>query len=639
MENQHKLEQLVNDNFPDITTRDNHEDYYEHLIFICRVAVYLPKLWNEETRNIKFLSSEFRKLHQRMTTTRTIDDEALEKDIDELEEILKHDLPDDVDIDNISHNALVTIRKLVRWALNEGRSPTSLWALDGELRGVRYTTRALSDIWRRLPSHGDHGTQDGVAGGQPEDVPAPTGPENASQLNRQLAASPSDINATLSQPTPVRVLPIGHFAGYGVFSSENGRRQTGQTPTFNNLDNRIRPDTYLEIDKHQPSPASAAGSTIVVQAELPERMSRSQRSSAAPATSPAPEFALGANESSDTVERHVAGDFSPSAHAGAGPLASMASMKKRSGPPLPAIPKRSRLATPPQTSHGWFDLERLALDQHVKEGMIYQVIEAAAALCPLSVRVLHPLLLNGQESPQDLIHDLAANVGTITLAPTNLDNHTHWILAVISENVVTIFDSKPASTDKGAIVRKLEHLLPHFCRDADVTFHQCAEQTNDADSGVAVMVNALHIISGQQIPAMTDYGIWRPILAALASGAHHDSFLSDIKLRAPLVSTQSIVIPSALPPIITLADYHLWHKQQATYMEDVARVMRTQHNKVWSDGLQVAAELKGLESRRDRIRESVASLTAVVMGDLAKTKERLEELRAWGEEIAPTLAA
>ncbi|KAF4417862.1 hypothetical protein CFRS1_v015098 [Colletotrichum fructicola] len=480
---------------------------------------------------------------------------------------------------------------------------------------------------------------DGVAGGQPEDVPAPTGPENASQLNRQLAASPSDINATLSQPTPVRVLPIGHFAGYGVFSSENGRGQTGQTPTFNNLDNRIRPDTYLETDKHQPSPASAAGSTIVVQAELPERMSRSQRSSAVPATSPAPEFALGANESSDTVERHVAGDFSPSAHAGAGPLASMASMEKRSGSPLPVIPKRSRLATPPQTSHGGFDLERLALDQHVKEGMIYQVIKAAAALCPLSVRVLHPLLLNGQEPPQDLDHDLAANAGTITLAPTNLNNHTHWILAVISENVVTIFDSKPAFTDKGAIRRRLGHLSPHFRRDADVTFHQCAEQTNDADSGVAVMVNALHIISGQQIPAMTDYGIWRPILAALASGAHHDSFLSDIKLQAPLVSTQSIVIPPALPPIITLADYHLWHKQQATYMEDVARVMRTQHNKVWSDGLQVAAELKGLESRRDRIRESVASLTAVVMGDLAKIKERLEELRAWGEEIAPTLAA
>ncbi|KAF4475324.1 hypothetical protein CGGC5_v016050 [Colletotrichum fructicola Nara gc5] len=533
-----------------------------------------------------------------------------------------HHLPDDVDIDHISHDALVTIRKLVRWALNEGRSPTSLWALDGELRGVRYTTRALSDIWRRLPSHGDHDTQDGVAGGQPEDVPAPTGPENASQLNRQLAASPSDINATLSQPTPVRVLPIGHFAGYGVFSSENGRGQTGQTPTFNNLDNRIRPDTYLETDKHQPSPASAAGSTIVVQAELPERMSRSQRSSAVPATSPAPEFALGANESSDTVERHVAGDFSPSAHAGAGPLASMASMEKRSGSPLPVIPKRSRLATPPQTSHGGFDLERLALDQHVKEGMIYQVIKAAAALCPLSVRVLHPLLLNGQEPPQDLDHDLAANAGTITLAPTNLNNHTHWILAVISENVVTIFDSKPAFTDKGAIRRRLRHLSPHFRRDADVTFHQCAEQTNDADSGVAVMVNALHIISGQQIPAMTDYGIWRPILAALASGAHHDSFLSDIKLQAPLVSTQSIVIPPALPPIITLADYHLWHKQQATYMEDVARVMRTQHNKVWSDGLQVAAGLK-----------------AVVMGDLAKIKERLEELRAWGEEIAPTLAA
>ncbi|KAJ0348145.1 hypothetical protein COL154_013782 [Colletotrichum chrysophilum] len=340
----------------------------------------------------------------------------------------------------------------------------------------------------------------------------------------------------------------------------------------------LQPDTYLETDKHQPSPASAAGSTIVVQAELPERMSRSQRSSAVPATSPAPEFALGANESSDTVERHVAGDFSPSAHAGAGPLASMASMEKRSGSPLPVIPKRSRLATPPQTSHGGFDLERLALDQHVKEGMIYQVIKAAAALCPLS----------------DLDHDLAANAGTITLAPTNLNNHTHWILAVISENVVTIFDSKPAFTDKGAIRRRLGHLSPHFRRDADVTFHQCAEQTNDADSGVAVMVNALHIISGQQIPAMTDYGIWRPILAALASGAHHDSFLSDIKLQAPLVSTQSIVIPPALPPIITLADYHLWHKQQATYMEDVARVMRTQHNKVWSDGLQVAAELKAM---------------------------------------------
>ncbi|KAK1641519.1 hypothetical protein BDP81DRAFT_505281 [Colletotrichum phormii] len=491
------------------------------------------------------------------------------------------------------------------------------------------------------------------------------------------------IHRFFQRPTPVRVHPIGHFTAYGAFSSENGSGHTRQTPTFNRLDHRT--GSYLETDKRQLSPASAASSTIVVQAELPERTFLSKRSSAAPAASPDLEFALGANE--------------------------LSVAEKRPASPLPSIPKRQRLATSPQASLDRFDSRRLAHDQHVKEGIIYQVIKAAAALCPISVRVLDPLLLNGQESPKDLVDDLAANAGSIILAPINLDTHTHWILAVISENVVTIFDSKSASTDEGAVRRTLGHLLPHFGCDAAFAFHQCPEQTKDADSGVASIVNALHIISGQPIPAITDYGIWRPVLAALANGAHHGSLLSDIKLQAPSVSTESIAIPPMLPPTMTPADYQFWHKQQATFMEDVARVVKEQHNKMWSEGLQVEAELNGmrdllqslsragtqqwrpllavsppsdgdldevdevekevlhcqsaleqlescrisdtsmtrklrlrlttlsgLRSRRDTIRESVASLTTVVTGDLAKMKTHLEELKAWGEEIVPSAA-
>ncbi|WYZ36369.1 hypothetical protein EsH8_XIII_000021 [Colletotrichum jinshuiense] len=160
-------------------------------------------------------------------------------------------LPAGVDLQSISYDNLLNIRKIVKWALSNNRAPATLWQPDGELHNVRYTGRPLLHVWQKvsgqgireasLDAHDQGNSSEGQAlpedGKEGDDLPM-TPPGNSGHVNGSDAGDhlpPFDPllsdskSAEKSADNPVESIDADNS------SPETGRRGRLPTPGTDSL--------------------------------------------------------------------------------------------------------------------------------------------------------------------------------------------------------------------------------------------------------------------------------------------------------------------------------------------------------------------------------------------------------------------
>ncbi|WYZ36368.1 hypothetical protein EsH8_XIII_000020 [Colletotrichum jinshuiense] len=283
-------------------------------------------------------------------------------------------------------------------------------------------------------------------------------------------------------------------------------------------------------------------------------------------------------------------------------------------PKHPCPPRTQRRDPLPQSLPGigqapyGFTIESLGPGRYVEGTVILHILRTIAALCPLSVEVLDPLVLKGEPLPRRLQDCLASKPDAVVIAPVNLTGPPkHWVLAVASGNVMHISDSMPAATNDEEVMERLKGLKsclesrrgrgepePPGADGFKVVKRRCPSQGPTVDCGVAVIVNGIYVIAGLETPdAAVDYGVWRRVLAAFCSDRPAGPFLPEGWDEVAVSALDMPEPPSPLPGQITAAKYRRWKKRQAMYQQQVAQAVRDQAVEKRSNFLRLKDTIEG----------------------------------------------
>ncbi|KAK1951969.1 hypothetical protein LY78DRAFT_675255 [Colletotrichum sublineola] len=226
------------------------------------------------------------------------------------------------------------------------------------------------------------------------------------------------------------------------------------------------------------------------------------------------------------------------------------------------------------------DLKRLTSGQCLNDAEVFALMKIVAALCPLSVHVLDPLLTDGScvRLPARVKDALPKLTEGIVLAPLHLKSAYHWILAVPRPNSTCILDSLPSEGSRTELTSKVNHLRG-LLRDGDdetavgdntehsafpMEYIGCTRQINGTNCGVAVIVNAVQILSGSSTSydKPSDFSVWRRVLAALANADTGVSLVNkqDFASLFTAVPTPSMLgpQPAAHPEHMTSLECEQW---------------------------------------------------------------------------------
>ena len=329
------------------------------------------------------------------------------------------------------------------------------------------------------------------------------------------------------------------------------------------------PEGYASNDELDPIPEPDLPSPSWVIANGDDTLPRSpcspHNAPVAPSSSPAPELRLNSTPFRVTADTVV--DASRDHHKRRGP--------RSLSPPAPAV-KRLRHDINVTVCHGP-NANCLQPGRWLEGTLILHILRQVVALSPISMRVVDPLLVKGQPLPARVVDDLTCPPKfTAILAPVHLGEAggaQHWVLAAISPTSVRILDSLPGATDKAEVRAKLRHVMATVGleENAEISFQQCPSQRNSVDCGVAVIVNAIHIVARRPIPSpdTCDYGIWRRVLIALATGGPLELHHPEVQvLPPPHLTTSAISMQfSSLPARFSRAEFRAWQQAQTSEIE------------------------------------------------------------------------
>ncbi|KAK1749678.1 hypothetical protein QBC47DRAFT_130928 [Echria macrotheca] len=436
--------------------------------------------------------------------------------------------------------------KIVRYISNLGRDPRTLWQEGGELFGVDFTRRKLDIVWKDIRARGNR--QRGVVGLRRE----PAGADESSE----------EPEAPRNQRDHSEAVPVsddGHDQELRVEAARSDPAEVGDDHPL-----PLQEDALDHIFNSSPPPSR--GRSPIQDPEI----NRSH--------SPVPELVLG----SDPPES---------------PISQPPAAKRLRGNVDAPVP------LPLGLPHG-VHAECLEPGQRLSGTTILYILQQIVALCPLSFRVVDPLLLKGEPLPSRAVSELIELPKfRAIIAPVHVfdSGAQHWALAVVSPDSVRIFDSFPPASADVELRAKLCGLLTTLNVDENIEFlrQPCPRQINDSDCGVAVIVNAIHIIARVPVPAVDecDYGIWRRVFIALITRG-------SLQLDCPGVPilTADVLPPRlcTLPPQFTIAEYRAWQQEQAKTVE---------------------SQFEELLVPRRRIAESLENVIEVLDALLASTSE------------------
>ncbi|WQF90263.1 Putative Ulp1 protease family catalytic domain, papain-like cysteine peptidase superfamily [Colletotrichum destructivum] len=265
---------------------------------------------------------------------------------------------------------------------------------------------------------------------------------------------------------------------------------------------------------------------------------------------------------------------------------------KREGRPasesLENVPKRQCVATLPKrrfdlrVRHG-FNAECLEDGQYVEGTVISEVLSTFCALCPLSMMCIDPLVSNNG-IPQRLRADFLSQRDMTILYPLNLTSRgKHWVLVTASTTSVNIYDSLPSATDEvelAGLLRSLLSLVAESTAPDDPPTPSrisCPQQSNTTDCGVAVIVNGLYVIAGQDIPATVEYSLWRRVLLAFSTGRKAVTEIVLQDSEQPLaVTNHGAPLPPAPPATMTEAELISWDERYREFRQNIMATARAQ---------------------------------------------------------------
>ncbi|KAL0929354.1 uncharacterized protein CTRU02_215710 [Colletotrichum truncatum] len=616
-------------------------------------------------------------------------------------------LPAGVAVESISYENILNIRKIVRWTKEANRDPASLWSPDGgELFGIKYTGRALSNIWARMsrqrvgqdqPDRGDeprdsyfqtppHQVGDeGDSDADQEDEPDVQHHVNGSIPDQSFDDDPVDdgfldsshhdertnVNS-VSLPTKVQqdARPNSRLS-----SPEQPRRARSSVDDIESplLPLQTKPLAgnrlflhdaagSLARDTNPPSPPDLASfssprgighdhddATLPILSPTTNLREHSTPSPTRPNDSPVP----------------APVNNSPQDRPSSPPIVSPRK-RSRSASPEPA-PKRQATsrplpdAVPPTIPPAHFSVDSIAPGCLVDGTFIYHVLNMVVSLCPLSVQLVDPLLaIPDQPLPSKLEKQICSRPDSVILAPVNLTRISqHWVLAVASGNTISIFDSLPSATNDSELKARLHGVAACLkARGAQqsgsdgnesgeilYSWEACPRQTDGSSCGVAVMVNALCVVAGLDMPDdVPDYALWRRVLSAFATG---DSIMSKGFFLPSSEPTRGLVLPAskitAKPPLpisgdITKEAFSSWKRSVAAYEASVKKALCEAHERhtLAKDTLAAAAELwaslckvgTGLWSPRLRKTRKSTDFIDEIQADYARYSSAASSIRA-----------
>ncbi|GJC89866.1 hypothetical protein ColLi_12704 [Colletotrichum liriopes] len=270
------------------------------------------------------------------------------------------------------------------------------------------------------------------------------------------------------------------------------------------------------------------------------------------------------------------------------------------------------------------DIERLTSERYLNDVNILGLLQMVAALCPLSVHVLDPLFTDGTcaRLPARVKGVLPKSTEGIILAPLHLKRAHHWILAVPRPDRTYVLDSLPCKGSQAELVSQVNQvqvLLGDNDKTADadgdgdarcvVDHVNCTRQTNGINCGVAVIVNAIHILSGNSTDynKPTDFAVWRRVLAALVR-ADACTSLVDKEHFAPLyTATPTSPIgpqPDAHPERMTASERKQWCLVMMDYVRRLQLSSEEQIGRAKADCAQMLEVLDDIGETLTQLRQA-----------------------------------
>ncbi|GKT67489.1 Ulp1 protease family protein [Colletotrichum tofieldiae] len=309
------------------------------------------------------------------------------------------------------------------------------------------------------------------------------------------------------------------------------------------------------------------------------------------------------------------------------------------------------------SQHG-FNIQCLEDDQYIEGTVISEILNAACALSPFSTMCMDTLISNHDSIPQRIRARFLAQRDMVVLYPLNLASKgRHWVLVVASAASVNILDSLPSATDEQELknlLRSLLSLIGEATAPAEpptATHVPCPRQSNTTDCGVAVIVNGLYAVACQDVPATTDYALWRRILLAFSTGRRASKgILTHDSEELLTVSTCGTPLPPAPPTKMTQAEFISWDKQYQRYRREIKtsaqrqlNVARTRYESVLEtleDIIGVFGRLQLAGSSRpgvDQIQEELANCHSA-MQSLSRLRQPVTAMKDELETVCIRLA-
>ncbi|KPM40569.1 hypothetical protein AK830_g5987 [Neonectria ditissima] len=281
---------------------------------------------------------------------------------------------------------------------------------------------------------------------------------------------------------------------------------------------------------------------------------------------------------------------------------------------------------------------------------VFAFLRRLVALCPFEAITVDPLLIDKPPSPA--MRDQIAEASRIVLVPVHLAEMQHWVLVVLrAPNKLALLDSLPTD-DVDEICERVEAMQTGLLANCGTKWRldspevyrvECAPQDNSDDGAVALLVNAMHMLTRTDPFSSVGYHVWRRVFAAWIDD---DTCIVDDSLceplcisldnprharlaKAKLIEYGELQESAAKVAMVLTCVSHLWHpstsrdrrrqpgraKTSADKLPRSAADSQTVPSELLTEIIQSQAALELLESRRFRnprmeteLKECIAAL-------------------------------
>ncbi|KAF7554766.1 hypothetical protein G7Z17_g2636 [Cylindrodendrum hubeiense] len=304
------------------------------------------------------------------------------------------------------------------------------------------------------------------------------------------------------------------------------------------------------------------------------------------------------------------------------------SLRRATPKPSPTMPTAKFCEDSPATLCLNQTVWRLRAGSRLTELDVFNLLRRLVSLSPFDAIAVDPRLID--KPPSQNLRDQIAEASRTIFVPVYLAEMRHWVLVVLhAPNKLALLDSLPTD-DMNEICERVENMqlgLLSKCGNRwqldspEVYRVECAPQDRDEDCAIALIVNAMHMLTKTDPLTSTSYRVWRRVLA---TWIQDDTCVLDDSLCEPL--RISLNARHHLGPAKDkLAEYRELQesvgkvaKTPITWDDEPARpAVESQaiHSGLLTELIQSQAALELLESRRFRnyrveaeLKEDIAEL-------------------------------